>query len=62
MDEAYTGTMPPVTHEPRLTDESADAGTLDKIRRFARRRPAVFVTAATIAGFVIGRLLRGKRT
>lgn len=34
------------------------AGVVDEVKRFARRRPAVFIAGAAIAGIVVGRLTR----
>jgi hypothetical protein len=36
-------------------------GSIDDLKRFARRRPGVFLLGAGIAGFAAGRLLRGAR-
>ncbi|RRS01801.1 hypothetical protein [Glycomyces terrestris] len=44
----------------RVRDGGLD-GVLDDTRRFARRRPALFLTAAVVAGFAAGRLLRGGK-
>jgi len=47
-----------------LADE-VEAGeleaVLDDVRDFARRKPAVFLTAAALAGFGIGRLVRATK-
>lgn len=37
------------------------SGVLDESRRFARRRPGVFLGTAAFAGLVVGRLARGGR-
>jgi len=37
------------------------ADLLEEVRNFARRRPAVFLTGALVAGVVAGRLTRGMR-
>ena len=44
----------------RLSDGGVD-GMLDQTRRFARRRPGVFLAGAVAAGFASGRLFRGVK-
>ncbi|GAA1671174.1 hypothetical protein GCM10009830_16440 [Glycomyces endophyticus] len=44
----------------RVRDGGLD-GVLDDTRNFARQRPALFLTAAVVAGFAAGRLLRGGK-
>jgi hypothetical protein len=34
------------------------AGVLDEVKRYARRRPGVFIAAAAVAGVLVGRLTR----
>jgi hypothetical protein len=34
------------------------AGVLDEVKRFARRRPGMFITVAAVAGVLVGRLTR----
>jgi len=41
--------------------QSRPEDILDEARAFARRRPATFVVAATVAGFVVGRLGKGAQ-
>jgi hypothetical protein len=40
-------------------EERGFEGVLDDLQRFARRRPGVFLLGAAVAGFGVGRLLRG---
>jgi hypothetical protein len=40
-------------------EERGFEGVLDDLQRFARRRPGVFLMGAAVAGFGVGRLLRG---
>ena len=42
-------------------DEGGPQGLLDDVTDFARRRPVVFLAAAGVAGFVVGRLARAGR-
>lgn len=45
----------------RRLDEGGVEGQLNDLRRFARRRPAAFLFGATLVGFGVGRLVRGRR-
>jgi hypothetical protein len=40
-------------------EERGFEGVVDDLQRFARRRPGVFLFGAAVAGFGVGRLLRG---
>jgi hypothetical protein len=40
-------------------EEREPGDLLDEVRRFARRRPGVFLAGAALAGVVVGRLTRG---
>jgi hypothetical protein len=42
-------------------DQRGVEGVLDDVRSFARRRPGVFLLGAGIAGFAVGRLVRGAK-
>lgn len=42
-------------------DQRGFDGVLDDVRSFARRRPGVFLVGAGIAGFAVGRLVRGAK-
>jgi hypothetical protein len=42
----------------KLEERGMD-GILDDLQRFARRRPGVFLLGAAVAGFGVGRLVRG---
>jgi hypothetical protein len=44
----------------RMHNDGFD-GILNDTRRFARERPALFLSAAAVAGFAAGRLLRGGK-
>jgi gas vesicle protein len=45
----------------RLETRGLD-GVVEDLQRFARRRPGVFLAGAGMAGFVVGRLVRGAKS
>lgn len=46
-------------HAAERTEERGFEGLIDDTKRFARERPALFLGLAAVAGFSIGRLMRG---
>jgi vacuolar-type H+-ATPase subunit H len=42
-------------------DQRGFDGVLDDVRSFARRRPGMFLLGAGVAGFAVGRLVRGAK-
>lgn len=43
-------------------DEGGLDGVFDDVQGFARRRPGVFLAGAAVAGFAVGRMLRGAQS
>jgi hypothetical protein len=44
----------------RLEERGAE-GVLEDVQDFARRRPGMFLAGAAVAGFAVGRMIRGAR-